>query len=184
MAVWSNDENVDPVGACVGLNGARVNAIVNDLKGEKIDIINWNEDPCIFIENALSPSKVVSVTADVEEKSAEVVVPDYQLSLAIGKEGQNARLAARLTGYKIDIKSESQAQEEALKKEMEEETSDDLQDLNDELDLDFQETADEEDSFAEEETEVSSEEEEISDDMESEEPESEETEMSDEENEE
>ena len=181
MAVWSNDENVDPVGACVGLNGARVNAIVNDLKGEKIDIINWNEDPCIFIENA---SKVVSVTADVEEKSAEVVVPDYQLSLAIGKEGQNARLAARLTGYKIDIKSESQAQEEALKKEMEEETSDDLQDLNNELDLDFQETADEEDSFAEEETEVSSEEEEISDDMESEEPESEETEMSDEENEE
>ena len=111
MAVWSNDENVDPVGACVGLNGARVNAIVNDLKGEKIDIINWDEDPCVFIENALSPSKVVSVTADVEEKSAEVVVPDYQLSLAIGKEGQNARLAARLTGYKIDIKSETQARE-------------------------------------------------------------------------
>ena len=107
----SNDKNVDPVGACVGLNGARVNAIVNDLKGEKIDIINWNEDPCVFIENALSPSKVVSVAVDVEEKSAEVVVPDYQLSLAIGKEGQNARLAARLTGYKIDIKSESQAAE-------------------------------------------------------------------------
>ena len=115
MAVWSNDKNVDPVGACVGLNGARVNAIVNDLKGEKIDIINWNEDPCVFIENALSPSKVVSVAVDVEEKSAEVVVPDYQLSLAIGKEGQNARLAARLTGYKIDIKSESQAAEEAAK---------------------------------------------------------------------
>ena len=115
MAVWSNDKNVDPVGACVGLNGARVNAIVNDLKGEKIDIINWNEDPCVFIENALSPSKVVSVAVDVEEKSAEVVVPDYQLSLAIGKEGQNARLAARLTGYKIDIESESQAAEEAAK---------------------------------------------------------------------
>ena len=115
MAVWSNDKNVDPVGACIGLNGARVNAIVNDLKGEKIDIINWNEDPCVFIENALSPSKVVSVAVDVEEKSAEVVVPDYQLSLAIGKEGQNARLAARLTGYKIDIKSESQAAEEAAK---------------------------------------------------------------------
>ena len=115
MAVWSNDKNVDPVGACVGLNGARVIAIVNDLKGEKIDIINWNEDPCVFIENALSPSKVVSVAVDVEEKSAEVVVPDYQLSLAIGKEGQNARLAARLTGYKIDIKSESQAAEEAAK---------------------------------------------------------------------
>ena len=111
IAVWSNDKNVDPVGACVGLNGARVNAIVNDLKGEKIDIINWNEDPCVFIENALSPSKVVSVAVDVEEKSAEVVVPDYQLSLAIGKEGQNARLAARLTGFKIDIKSETQARE-------------------------------------------------------------------------
>ena len=111
MAVWSNDKNVDPVGACVGLNGARVNAIVNDLKGEKIDIINWNEDHCVFIENALIPSKVVSVAVDVEEKSAEVVVPDYQLSLAIGKEGQNARLAARLTGFKIDIKSETQARE-------------------------------------------------------------------------
>ena len=135
MAVWSNDKNVDPVGACVGLNGARVNAIVNDLKGEKIDIINWNEDPCIFIENALSPSKVVSVTADVEEKSAEVVVPDYQLSLAIGKEGQNARLAARLTGYKIDIKSESQAQEEAQRKELEEEEPN-LMEFDDEFDMD------------------------------------------------
>ena len=111
MAVWSNDKNVDPVGACVGLNGARVNAIVNDLKGEKIDIINWNEDPCVFIENALSPSNVISVEVDEEEKSARVVVPDYQLSLAIGKEGQNARLAARLTGFKIDIKSETQARE-------------------------------------------------------------------------
>lgn len=108
IAVWSNDENVDPVGACVGLNGARVNAIVNDLKGEKIDIINWSDDSAVLIENALSPSKVTSVEVDEEEKSAKVVVPDYQLSLAIGKEGQNARLAARLTGYKIDIKSESQ----------------------------------------------------------------------------
>lgn len=111
IAVWSHDENVDPVGACVGLNGARVNAIVNDLKGEKIDIINWSEDPAILIENALSPSKVVSVDVNEEEKSARVIVPDYQLSLAIGKEGQNARLAARLTGYKIDIKSESQSRE-------------------------------------------------------------------------
>ncbi len=111
IAVWSNDPNVDPVGACVGMNGNRVNTIVDDLKGEKIDIITWNEDPAIFIENALSPSKVVDVRVDVEEKSAQVVVPDYQLSLAIGKEGQNARLAARLTGYKIDIKSESQARE-------------------------------------------------------------------------
>lgn len=111
IAVYSNDENVDPVGACVGLNGARVNAIVNDLKGEKIDIINWSEDPIVLIENALSPSKVVSVVVNEEEKSAKVVVPDFQLSLAIGKEGQNARLAARLTGYKIDIKSETQAKE-------------------------------------------------------------------------
>ena len=111
IAVWSNDPNVDPVGACVGMNGTRVNNIVEDLKGEKIDIITWSEDPARFIENALSPSKVVSVQVDEEDKSAGVVVPDYQLSLAIGKEGQNARLAARLTGYKIDIKSESQARE-------------------------------------------------------------------------
>lgn len=111
IAVWSNDANVDPVGACVGMNGNRVNNIVDDLKGEKIDIITWSEDPATFIENSLSPSKVVSVRVNEEEKSALVVVPDYQLSLAIGKEGQNARLAARLTGYKIDIKSESQARE-------------------------------------------------------------------------
>ena len=109
IAVWSNDPDVDPVGACVGMNGARVNSIVNELRGEKIDIINWNENPALLIENALSPAKVVVVLADVEEKTAKVVVPDYQLSVAIGKEGQNARLAARLTGFKIDIKSESQA---------------------------------------------------------------------------
>ena len=108
MAVWTEETDVDPVGSCVGINGARVNAIVEELRGEKIDIINWSEDPAVLIENALSPAKVVSVTVDTEEKSAEVVVPDYQLSLAIGKEGQNARLAARLTNYKIDIKSESQ----------------------------------------------------------------------------
>ncbi len=111
IAVWSNDPDVDPVGACVGLNGARVNAIVSELRGEKIDIINWNENPAMLIENALSPAKVISVIADAEEKTAKVVVPDYQLSLAIGKEGQNARLAARLTGFKIDIKSETQARE-------------------------------------------------------------------------
>ena len=93
------------------MNGARVNAIVNELRGEKIDIINWNENPAMLIENALSPAKVISVIADDEEKTAKVVVPDYQLSLAIGKEGQNARLAARLTGFKIDIKSETQARE-------------------------------------------------------------------------
>ena len=111
IAVWSNDPDVDPVGACVGMNGARVNAIVSELRGEKIDIINWNENPAMLIENALSPAKVISVIADAEEKTAKVVVPDYQLSLAIGKEGQNARLAARLTGFKIDIKSETQARE-------------------------------------------------------------------------
>ncbi len=109
IAVWSNDPNVDPVGACVGMNGARVNTIVNELRGEKIDIINWNENPALLIENALSPAKVISVAADPDDKTASVIVPDYQLSLAIGKEGQNARLAARLTGYKIDIKSETQA---------------------------------------------------------------------------
>lgn len=120
IAVSSNDSNVDPVGSCVGLNGARVNAIVAELRGEKIDIINWDENPAILIENALSPAKVISVVADEDEKSAQVIVPDYQLSLAIGKEGQNARLAARLTGYKIDIKSETQARELGLFDEMEE----------------------------------------------------------------
>ena len=111
IAVWSNDPDVDPVGACVGMNGARVNAIVNELRGEKIDIVTWDENPAILIQNALSPAKVISVIADGDEKTAKVVVPDYQLSLAIGKEGQNARLAARLTGFKIDIKSETQARE-------------------------------------------------------------------------
>ena len=109
IAVKSNDANVDPVGACVGLNGSRVNSIVSELKGEKIDIINWDDNPAYLIENALSPAKVICVVADEEEREAQVIVPDYQLSLAIGKEGQNARLAARLTGYKIDIKSETQA---------------------------------------------------------------------------
>ena len=111
MAVWSNNPNVDAVGACVGMNGARVNAIVDELRGEKIDIVNWDENPGNLIQNALSPAKIVAVFADPDEKTAKVVVPDYQLSLAIGKEGQNARLAARLTGYKIDIKSETQAKD-------------------------------------------------------------------------
>ena len=111
IAVWSNNPDVDPVGACVGLNGVRVNTIVEELCGEKIDIINWSDNSAILIENALSPAKVISVMADEEEKVAKVVVPDYQLSLAIGKSGQNARLAARLTGFKIDIKSETQARE-------------------------------------------------------------------------
>ncbi len=108
MAVWSNNPDVDAVGSCVGFNGSRVNTIVQELRDEKIDIITWSEDPAQLIENALSPAKVVSVAVDEYEKSAKVVVPDYQLSLAIGKEGQNARLAAKLTGFKIDIKSESQ----------------------------------------------------------------------------
>ncbi len=111
MAVYSENPNVDPVGACVGMNGARVNSIVDELRGEKIDIINWDENPGNLIQNALSPAKIVAVFADPDEKTAKVVVPDYQLSLAIGKEGQNARLAARLTGYKIDIKSETQAKD-------------------------------------------------------------------------
>ena len=111
IAVYSNDPDVDAVGACVGMNGSRVNAIVDELGGEKIDIINWDENPALMIENALSPAKVITVLADPDDKTALVIVPDYQLSLAIGKEGQNARLAARLTGYKIDIKSETQARE-------------------------------------------------------------------------
>lgn len=119
IAVKSNDQNVDPVGACVGLNGARVNAIVNELRGEKIDIINWDDNPAYLIENALSPAKVICVVADEDSKEAQVIVPDYQLSLAIGKEGQNARLAARLTGFKIDIKSETQARESGLLDELE-----------------------------------------------------------------
>ena len=118
IAVWSNDPNVDPVGACVGMNGARVNSIVNELRGEKIDIIIWDENPAFLIENALSPAKVICVVADEESREAQVIVPDYQLSLAIGKEGQNARLAARLTGYKIEIKSETQAREMGLFEEM------------------------------------------------------------------
>ena len=118
IAVWSNEPNVDPVGACVGLNGARVNAIVNELRGEKIDIITWDDNPAYLIENALSPAKVICVVADEDIREAQVIVPDYQLSLAIGKEGQNARLAARLTGYKIDIKSETKARELGLFEEM------------------------------------------------------------------
>ena len=107
MAVWSADENVDPIGACVGPKGQRVAAIVDELRGEKIDIIKWSEDPAQFIAAALAPSDVVDVMMAEEGKACRVIVPDDQLSLAIGKEGQNARLAARLTGYKIDIKPES-----------------------------------------------------------------------------
>ncbi|GAV23488.1 transcription termination factor NusA [Carboxydothermus pertinax] len=108
IAVYSKDENVDPVGACVGNKGLRIKNIVDELNGEKIDVVKWSPDPAKFIANALSPAKVTSVEVFEDEKVARVIVPDYQLSLAIGKEGQNARLAAKLTGWKIDIKSESQ----------------------------------------------------------------------------
>lgn len=120
IAVYSNDENVDPVGSCVGHHGMRVQAVVDELGEEKIDIVKWNENSAKFIANALSPAKVVSVAINEEEKVSRVVVPDYQLSLAIGKEGQNARLAAKLTGWKIDIKSESQAAEDVLDDSMQE----------------------------------------------------------------
>ncbi|NDD28568.1 MAG: transcription termination/antitermination protein NusA [Proteobacteria bacterium] len=108
IAVKSNDPSIDPVGACVGPKGSRVQSVVDELRGEKIDIINWNQNPAVFVSNALSPARVVHVVLNVQEKTALVVVPDQQLSLAIGKEGQNARLAAKLTGWKIDIKSEAQ----------------------------------------------------------------------------
>ena len=112
IAVWSNDPNVDPVGACVGASGARVRMIVNELRGEKIDIVPFSEEPEEFVSKALSPAKVQEVRIDSETGTADVIVPDYQLSLAIGKEGQNARLSARLTGWRIDIKSETQQAEE------------------------------------------------------------------------
>jgi len=120
IAVYSNDESVDAMGACVGTKGARVQNIVNELKNEKIDIIKWSKDPKEFISNSLSPAKVLSVDVDEESKSAKVVVDDNQLSLAIGKEGQNVRLAAKLTNWKIDIKSKSQAEKENNLEEAEE----------------------------------------------------------------
>ncbi|MBV8296536.1 MAG: transcription termination/antitermination protein NusA, partial [Acidimicrobiia bacterium] len=112
IAVWSNDPNVDPVGACVGARGARVRMVVNELRGEKVDIVPFSEEPAEFVMKALSPAKVKEVRIDESTGTAEVIVPDYQLSLAIGKEGQNARLAARLTGWRVDIKSETQLAEE------------------------------------------------------------------------
>lgn len=114
LAVYAEDQDIDPVGSCVGQKGQRVQAIVDELNGEKIDIVEWSEDPAIFVSNALSPSKVTQVILNEEERESTVIVPDYQLSLAIGKRGQNARLAAKLTGWKIDIKSETAAKEEGL----------------------------------------------------------------------
>mgnify|MGYP003372929967 FL=1 len=150
IAVCSHDPNVDPVGACVGLNGARVNAVVEELRGEKIDIINWSDNPALLIENALSPAKVISVVADEDEREAQVIVPDYQLSLAIGKEGQNARLAARLTGYKIDIKSETQAKESGLFEEMGIEYQEDMEDMESSYQEDYQEGSQEAEETSEE----------------------------------
>ncbi|MDT2045829.1 transcription termination/antitermination protein NusA [Priestia aryabhattai] len=114
ISVHSEFAEVDPVGSCVGPKGQRVQAVVNELKGEKIDIVRWSNDPVEFVANALSPSKVLEVMVDEEEKATTVIVPDYQLSLAIGKRGQNARLAAKLTGWKIDIKSQSEAEQEGI----------------------------------------------------------------------
>jgi len=140
MAVWSSDPSIDPIGSCVGTKGQRVANIVDELRGEKIDIIVYSEDPVEYISSALSPAKVISVEVNLEEKTARVVVPDYQLSLAIGKEGQNARLAAKLTGWKIDIKSETQSElinEETLKTQEnlaeEIETQEDLNEASTEL---------------------------------------------------
>ncbi|HLR66176.1 transcription termination factor NusA [Virgibacillus alimentarius] len=126
ISVYAPDPEIDPVGSCVGQKGQRVEAIVNELKGEKIDIVEWSEDPVVYVSNALSPSKVVEVLVDEEEKATTVVVPDYQLSLAIGKRGQNARLAAKLTGWKIDIKSESEALEQGLIAEKEKVTEEEV----------------------------------------------------------
>jgi len=114
ISVHSDNPEVDPVGSCVGPKGSRVQAVVNELKGEKIDIVKWSNDPVVFVANALSPSKVLDVIVNEEEKATTVIVPDYQLSLAIGKRGQNARLAAKLTGWKIDIKSETDAREAGI----------------------------------------------------------------------
>ena len=111
VAVYSPDPNIDPVGSCVGQRGIRIQNIINELNGEKIDVIEWNEDPSIFISSALLPAKIMAIDLKEEERFAQVIVPDDQLSLAIGKAGQNARLAARLTNWKIDIKSESQFRE-------------------------------------------------------------------------
>lgn len=130
ISVYSVDGNIDPVGACVGPKGQRVQNIVDELHDEKIDIVRWDEDPALYIANSLSPSKVISVSVWDEEKTSHVIVPDYQLSLAIGKAGQNARLAAKLTNWKIDIKSESQAAEEGF----EDFYDDDEEDLLAELD--------------------------------------------------
>jgi len=146
IAVYSKNENVDPVGSCVGSRGMRVQSIVNELAGEKIEIIRWDPNPMVFVSNALAPAKVVSVDIYDDEKFAQVVVPDFQLSLAIGKEGQNARLAARLTGWKIDIKSESQmaalSSAESMDEDESEDTLKDAPDWEEEAQAEFYTDAD------------------------------------------
>jgi N utilization substance protein A len=139
ISVHSDNNEVDPVGSCVGPKGTRVQAVVNELKGEKIDIVKWSDNPVIFVANSLSPSKVLDVMVNENEKATTVVVPDYQLSLAIGKRGQNARLAAKLTGWKIDIKSETEARELGIypREEM-------IRLFDDQVDVDFNEEEEEE----------------------------------------
>ncbi|MEH6990661.1 transcription termination factor NusA [Cytobacillus firmus] len=138
ISVHSDNEEVDPVGSCVGPKGTRVQAIVNELKGEKIDIVKWSSDPVVFVANALSPSKVLDVIVNEDDKATTVVVPDYQLSLAIGKRGQNARLAAKLTGWKIDIKSETDAREAGIYPRDEKLLNFDNDDYENDADFDFQ----------------------------------------------
>ncbi len=136
ISVHSTKEEVDPVGSCVGARGARVQSISNELHGEKVDIVEWSEDPVIFVANALSPSKVIDVQVKEDDRSTTVVVPDYQLSLAIGKRGQNARLAAKLTGWKIDIKSETDARELGIYPRIEEEQSEVIEvELSEQVDV-------------------------------------------------
>lgn len=151
MAVYSRDPNVDPVGACVGVKGDRAKAIVSELNGEKIDIISWDENPGNLIRNALSPAEIINVFADPEERTANVVVPDAQLSLAIGKAGQNARLAAKLTNYKIDIKSETQAKD-AYGFRIEDYMGDDMEEYDEEYDS-YDEEGEYDDSYMDAESE-------------------------------
>jgi transcription termination/antitermination protein NusA len=136
ISVHADNSEVDPVGSCVGPKGTRVQAVVNELKGEKIDIVKWSPDPVVFVANALSPSKVLDVIVNEEDKATTVIVPDYQLSLAIGKRGQNARLAAKLTGWKIDIKSETEARESGIFPREESLLSFDEEDYGDDADYD------------------------------------------------
>jgi N utilization substance protein A len=130
ISVHAEYDEIDPVGSCVGPKGQRVQAVVNELKGEKIDIVRWSEDPVEFVANALSPAKVLEVLVNEGEKATTVIVPDYQLSLAIGKRGQNARLAAKLTNWKIDIKSQSEAEAEGILVTKEEPSSPEAFDLD------------------------------------------------------